>query len=524
MSRAARTTSRAGMLPQPSSTRALGSASLSVLSFGTPDPAGRMQDTPIVPVILSGGSGTRLWPLSRAMYPKQFVPGLNGAAASLLTTTLGRLTPEAGFARPIVVSNDAHRFLVRAHAALAGIAPEAIVLEPLARNTAPAIAVAALLAAQRDPATVLAVMPSDHVIPDAAGFREAVRRAADVAAGGRIVLFGIAPTMPHTGYGYIRKGAALADTQDAAFAVQRFSEKPDAATARRYLADGGYLWNSGIFVFRADAALDALARHASGVLAAAQGGLAGAREDLGFLRLDANAFAEAPSLSFDYAVMEKTDNAAILPLSTGWSDLGSWRSLWDAAPRDGDGNFVQGDVLTEDTTGCYIRSERALVSTLGVKDLVIVETPGALLVADKSRSEDVAVLVGRLRAAGRTEHAQHLRSYRPWGFCETLNVGPRFQVRLLHVEPGGVLSMQMHHHRSEHWVVVQGTARVTVDSAEKLVGENESVYIVATQWHRLENPGKVPLELIEVQIGTYLGEDDIIRRDDIYHRGDGETR
>ena len=478
----------------------------------------------ILPVILSGGSGTRLWPISRAMYPKQFVAGLNGEASSLLTATLGRLTPSAGFASPIVVCNNAHRFLVREHAALAGITPKAIVLEPVARNTAPAIAVAALIAAEQDPATVLAVMPSDHVIGDPNTFGNAVGSAAAVAAEGRIVLFGIEPASPHTGYGYVRKGASIAVGDDTAFEVESFFEKPDAETAERYLAEGGYLWNSGIFVFRADVFLAELERFDAAVLAAARAALDGATEDLGFQRLDAEAFAKAPSISVDYAVMERTDKAAVLPLRVPWNDLGSWGSLWSGAPRDADGNFVQGDALIEDTSDCYIRSEKALVSAIGVKNLVIVETPDALLVADKARSQDVSTFVARLKGAGRKEHEQHVRSYRPWGYFETLSSGPRFQVKLLHVEPGGILSHQMHHHRSEHWVVVKGTARVTVDGKETLVRENESVYIVATQWHRLENPGKVPLELIEVQIGTYLGEDDIVRRDDIYNRESDETR
>lgn len=480
----------------------------------------------IVPVILSGGSGTRLWPLSRSMYPKQFVAELNGEQTSLLTATLRRLSPKAGFAPPFVICSNDHRFLVREHAALADVVPDEIVLEPVGRNTGPAIAVAALLAARRDPECILAVMPSDHVIGDLAGFRDAMHRAAAMAAQGRIVLFGIEPTEPHTGYGYIRKGAPLSGSGGVGevFDVDSFLEKPDAETAGRYVADGKHLWNSGIFVFRADAILDEMARHAPEILVAARAAVEGASEDLGFLRLDAKAFATVPNISVDYAVMEKTTRAAVLPLSIGWSDLGSWGSLWDTAPRDAEGNFLQGDTLTEDTTGCYIRSESSLVSTLGVKDLVIVETPGAVLVADKSRSQDVPRLVARLKAAGRTEQDSHLRSYRPWGYFETLNVGPRFQVKLLHVKPGGVLSLQMHHHRSEHWVVVQGTARVTVDGVEKLVQENESVYIIATQWHRLQNPGKVPLELIEVQIGTYLGEDDIVRSDDVYRRQADETR
>lgn len=483
-----------------------------------------MSTTSIIPVILSGGSGTRLWPLSRSMYPKQFVSGLNGEKTSLLSAALARLSPDTGFSAPIVICNNDHRFLVREHAEQAGVELDTVVLEPVARNTAPAITVAALLAAKRDPEAVLAVTPSDHVIADAETFASAVRRAADVAREGRIVLFGITPTEPHTGYGYIRKGSPRSGDADTAYDVEGFYEKPNIETAERYVADGGYLWNSGIFVFRADTFLSEVARLDNRILAAARAALDHATEDIGFLRLEAPAFAKAPGISVDHAIMEKTDKTAVLPLSVGWSDLGSWSSLWEAAPHDENGNFIQGDALIEDTSNCYIRSESALVSTIGIDNLVIVETPDTVLVADKSRSQDVAHFVSKLKTAGRKEHEQNLRNYRPWGFFETLNIGARFQVKLLHVKPGGILSMQMHHHRSEHWVVVQGTARVTVDGAEKLVRENESVYITATQWHRLENPGKVPLELIEVQIGTYLGEDDIIRTDDVYNRAAEETR
>lgn len=482
-----------------------------------------MPSSPIVPVILSGGSGTRLWPLSRSRHPKQFVSGLNGQKTSLLSATLSRLSPDDGFAPPVVVCNDAHRFLVREHAAAAGAELDAVLLEPVARNTTPAIAVAALFLAQRDPATRLVVMPSDHAIEDTEAFVGTIRRAAEVAETDRIALLGIAPTEPHVGYGYIRRGDEV-DGFAGAFDVEGFYEKPSVEVARGYLEDGRYLWNGGIFVFRADTFLDDLARHNPAVLAAARAALEEAKEDLGFLRLGASSFATSPDISVDHAVMEKTDKAVVLPMSVGWSDLGSWNSLWETAPRDADNNFIQGDTLIEDTSGCYIRSETALISTIGVKDLVIVETPDTILIADKFRSQEVTKLVRRLKAAGRTEHEQHVKNYRPWGFFETLNVGSRFQVKLLHVKPGGVLSMQMHHHRSEHWVVVQGTAKVTIDGTEKLVGENESVYITATHWHRLENPGKVPLELIEVQLGTYLGEDDIIRSDDIYNRSDKETR
>lgn len=485
--------------------------------------ASASQATPaITPVILSGGAGTRLWPLSRSMYPKQFIPGLNGADASLLNQTLTRLPMDHGFAAPRVICNNAHRFLVKDEGERAGVKPRSIILEPVARNTAPAIAVAALDAAKDDPATILVVMPSDHVIRDVAAFQAAVRTAATIASLGRIVLFGIKPSSPNTGYGYIQRGAVLGGTQ--AFEVASFREKPDAITAEGYVANGDFFWNSGIFVFRADAMIEELERLQPDILSAAKAAFEKAEPDLEFLRLATSAFQAAPSISIDYAVLEKTKRAAVLPLDIGWSDLGSWSSLWETADHDGAGNFVRGSHVLEDTEDCYIHSERSLVATLGVKNLVIVETPDAVLVADKDRAQDVSKLVKSLQSQKRREQEQHIRNYRPWGFFETLSIGPRFQVKLLHVKPGGLLSMQMHHHRSEHWIVVQGTARVTIEGEERLVRENESVYIVATQWHRLENPGKVPLELIEVQIGSYLGEDDIIRSDDIYARAPEETK
>jgi mannose-1-phosphate guanylyltransferase/mannose-6-phosphate isomerase len=457
------------------------------------------------------------------MYPKQFIRFLDGEDANLLGATLRRLGADTGFAAPIIVCNNDHRFLVSDEAARAGIKPQAIILEPVARNTAAAVAVAALAALQQNADAVLAVAPSDHVVRDRAGFIESIKRAAAIAAAGKLVLFGIEPTQPHTGYGYIRRGAPLDET-GAAFAVDAFFEKPDRATAESYIAAGGYFWNSGIFVLGARKYLDELGQLAPDILEAAQAALANATEDLGFLRLDEAAFARAPNVSIDYAVMEKTKAAAVLPLNVGWSDVGSWSSLWEIAPHDEKGNAIQGDAILIDSTGCYVRSERSLVSTIGVKDLVIVDTPDALLVADKARSQEVSRLVAHLKQSNRTEHVQHLRNHRPWGFFETLSIGPRFQVKLLHVKPQGKLSLQMHHHRSEHWVVVRGTAKVTIGDVEKLVQENESVYITATHWHRLENPGKVPLEMIEVQIGTYLGEDDIVRADDVYRRADSETR
>jgi mannose-1-phosphate guanylyltransferase / mannose-6-phosphate isomerase len=478
----------------------------------------------IVPVILSGGSGTRLWPLSRAMYPKQFIGFFNGKGNSLLGTTLRRLGADDSFAAPIVVCNDDHRFLVQDEVQRADVHPQAIILEPIARNTAPAIAVAALFASREDPEAVLAVMPSDHMVADDEGFVAGIRQAAGVAAKGRLVLFGIKPTEAHVGYGYIRQGRAL-NGAGGGFAVDAFAEKPDRERAEEYLAAGDYLWNSGIFVLHARTFLKELERLAPAILDAARQALGKATEDLGFLRLDKASFADSPQISVDYAVMEKTNAAAVLPIDVGWSDVGSWASLWKVAPnRDVSGNVVEGDALLLDTSNCLVHSQGALVATIGVHDLVIVDTPDAVLVADKSRTEEVSKLVALLKQSNRKEHQQHLRNYRPWGYFETLSIGPRFQVKLLHVKPGGKLSMQMHHHRSEHWVVVRGTARVTIGETEKLVQENESVYITATHWHRLENPGKVSLEIIEVQLGTYLGEDDIIRNDDVYHRAPDETR
>lgn len=475
----------------------------------------------IVPVILSGGSGTRLWPLSRAMYPKQFITGLNGKADSLLAATLKRLPSTPPYSAPMIVCNNAHRFLVREDLERAKTSAQAILLEPEARNTAPAIAIAAMAAAETNPEAVLVVMPSDHVIDDQARFQAAIEAAAALAQDGHIVLFGIAPSSPNTGYGYIRRGEALVGSD--AYRVQSFTEKPDQATAEGYLAAGCYFWNSGIFVFKASTLIDELGLIAPAILDAARAAYDAAEPDLEFLRLDRAAFASAPSISIDYAVIEKTSRAVMLGLEMAWNDLGSWSSLWDTAPHDADGNFANGEAMLRDTQNCYIHSEKALVSTIGVRDLVIVETPDAILVADKSKAQDVGSLVQALSDAGRREREQHVRSYRPWGFFETLNLGGRFQVKLLHVKPGGLLSLQMHHHRSEHWIVVQGTANVTIDGVERLVRENESVYITATQWHRLENPGNVPLELIEVQIGSYLGEDDIIRSDDVYARSVDET-
>jgi mannose-1-phosphate guanylyltransferase/mannose-6-phosphate isomerase len=475
----------------------------------------------IVPVVLAGGSGTRLWPLSRAMLPKQFVRFFGGESASFLEATLKRLTD---FAPPLIMCNNDHRFLVREAVERIGIAPRSIILEPVARNTAAAIAVAALYLERHEKDAILAVLPADHLLTDEKQFSDHVKRAADLAARGKLVLFGIKPTEAHTGYGYIRRGAPLDGCNGSAFAIDAFFEKPSRVLAEHYVAVGGYQWNSGIFVMGVEAFIGELALREPAVLEAARAALADAKEDLGFLRLDRQALAAAPDVSVDRAVMEKTSAAAVLPFDGGWSDIGSWSSLWEVSRRDKSGNYAYGEVLLEDTSDCYVHSEKALVATLGVHDLVIVDTSDAVLVADKSRAQDVSKIVARLRRSNRREPEQHLRNLRPWGYFEPLSIGPRFQVKLLHVKPGAKLSLQMHYHRSEHWTVVQGTARVVVGGAERFVGENESVHITATQWHRLENPGKVPLEVIEVQVGSYLGEDDIMRSEDVYHRSPDETR
>lgn len=471
------------------------------------------------PVILSGGAGTRLWPLSRALYPKQLL-ALTSERSMLQETAL-RLGPDQGFAPPIVVCNDDHRFIIaeQLRALDAGIGE--LILEPVGRNTAPAAGVAAALLADTDDAAIMVVLPADHVIGDVEGFRAAVGRAVPLARRGRMVTFGITPSSAHTGYGYIKRAAARAD---GAFAVEAFVEKPDAKTAADYLADGGYFWNSGMFVFSARTYLDELARFHPEMAANCRSAVRDGRRDLDFYRLDAERFSGCISQSIDYAVMERTDKAVVIPVDIAWNDVGSWGALWEIGERDEAGNLLVGDVIAHDVKNSYVRAEHALVAAIGVRDLMIVETADAVLVAPRDRGEEVKEIVAALKASGRGEHETHLVHYRPWGSFETLDLGSRFQVKRLVVKPGERLSLQLHHHRAEHWVVVAGTATVTRGEETVLLSENQSTYIPIGMRHRLENPGMVDLEVIEIQSGSYLGEDDIVRFDDIYNRDPSETK
>jgi len=467
------------------------------------------------PVILSGGSGTRLWPMSRRLLPKQFLPLVSNR--TLLQETVLRMQGFDGARAPIVVSNDEHRFLVAEQMREIGVKPEVQILEPVGRNTAPAIAVVALHVQSRYPDASMLVLPSDHLIRNVPAFHAAIAEALPLAAGGSLVTFGIVPRGPVTGYGYIERGDPVRGSERS-FRVRRFVEKPDLETARRYFSSDRFFWNSGMFALRPRRFLEELQRFRPEILAAAKAALEAGKHGLDFLRLDSTAFAACPSDSIDYAVMERTSASAMVQADIGWSDVGSWMALWEAGDQDASKNVVRGDVDLREASGCYVRAEHRMVAALGVRDLVIVETDDAVLVADKSRSQEVKEVVETLAREARTEHVSHSRVYRPWGYYESIDAGERFQVKRIMVKPGEALSLQMHHHRAEHWVVVSGTARVTRGDEVKLLSENESTYIPIKTKHRLENVGEVQLFLIEVQSGSYLGEDDIVRFEDRYHR------
>jgi mannose-1-phosphate guanylyltransferase / mannose-6-phosphate isomerase len=471
----------------------------------------------LTPVILSGGAGTRLWPLSRELYPKQLLP-LTGTR-TMLQQTLLRLDGLATTA-PVIVCNEAHRFLVAEQLRQLRIEPRATILEPFVRNTAPAIALAAHAALKGHAAQanaldpVLLVLPADHVIRDIPAFHAAMRAALGAADAGQLATFGVIASTPETGYGYIQRGAK----SGGAFRIARFVEKPDAERARQFLASGDYYWNSGMFMFRARRYLEELTRYAPEIARVCEAAFAASKADLDFTRVDARIFETCPADSIDYAVMEKTGEAVVVPMDAGWSDVGSWSALHAASDPDAQGNVSHGDVVTEDTHGSYLHSQSRLVAAVGLKDHVVVETKDAVLVAPRARVQDVKKLVQQLKKDGRYEHALHREVFRPWGSYDSLGAGPRFQVKLLRVKPGAVLSLQLHHHRAEHWVVVAGSARITRGDEVFMLYENQSTYIPVGVKHRIENPGSIVLEIIEVQSGSYLGEDDIVRFEDRYGR------
>jgi len=474
------------------------------------------------PVILSGGSGTRLWPLSRQAYPKQFLSLLG--EQSLLQATACRvqgLDGDIELLAPLVVCNEDHRFLVAEQLREVGQLPAAIILEPAGRNTAPALTLAAL-AARRDGADpVLLAMPADHVIGDAEGFRDRIHAAAPLAAAGDVITFGIVPDAPETGFGYIQVGAPLQGSE--ACVLDRFVEKPDLATAEAYLASGDYLWNAGIFMLRASRWLTLIERFRPDMLSACEAATAAGQADLDFCRVDEERFLACPSDSIDYAVMEPLSAAAderalVLPLDARWSDIGAWSALWAVREQDDAGNACHGDVMVVEACNNLLHADRRMIAAVGVDNLVVVETADAVLVTTRERAQEVKQIAEQLKATGREEHRFHKRVHRPWGAYEGIDEGDRFQVKRLTVNPGASLSLQMHHHRAEHWIVVRGTARVTRGDEVFLLAENQSTYIPLGERHRLENPGSVPLEIIEVQSGSYLGEDDIVRFDDVYKR------
>jgi mannose-1-phosphate guanylyltransferase/mannose-6-phosphate isomerase len=466
----------------------------------------------LVPVILSGGAGTRLWPLSRELHPKQLLV-LTGKRTMLQQTALRLEGLET--AAPIVVCNEAHRFLVAEQLRQLALTPQAIVLEPVGRNTAPAIALAAHAALRLSAGEpLLLVLPADHVIRDTVAFHKAIRMALPAAEQGRLVTFGIVPRSPETGYGYIHRGEAAGEV----YGIAGFVEKPTLERAREFVASGDYYWNSGMFMFRARRYLEELERWAPDMARCCRAAYESGKADLDFTRVDAKSFAACPGDSIDYAVMEKTADAVVVPLDAGWSDVGSWAALHEASDLDAEGNVARGDVLVEASSGCYLYSESRLVAAVGLKDHVVVETKDAVLVAPKDRVQDVKKLVQRLKEQGRYEHSLHREVFRPWGSYDSIENGQRFQVKRLKVNPGATLSLQMHHHRAEHWVVVSGTARITRGDEVFLLEENQSTFIPIGVKHRIDNPGKIALHIIEVQSGSYLGEDDIVRFEDRYGR------
>jgi mannose-1-phosphate guanylyltransferase / mannose-6-phosphate isomerase len=465
----------------------------------------------MTPVVLSGGSGTRLWPLSRGHYPKQFLPLVS--KNTMIQETLLRLNGLEGLQAPIAVCNEDHRFMMAEQLWEIGVKPKAIILEPVGKNTAPAVTLAALSAESKS--DVLLVLPADHVISDISAFHKAAQQAEKLAQEGYLVTFGIVPTHAETGYGYIMKDTTKVGN---AFKVEAFVEKPDMATAKNYVKSGDYLWNSGMFAFTAGNFLQELEKFNPEMLSACQQALSAAKTDLDFTRLDKTIFSTCPADSIDYAIMEKTGKSVVIPLDAGWNDVGSWSALWDVTEKDETGNAISGDVMTVDTQNSYVYSEDKLVTVIGLENLVVVETKDAVMIAAKDRVQEVKAIVDQLKNLNRSEAQYHRKAYRPWGHYDSVDTGERHQTKRIVVKPGAKLSLQKHHHRAEHWVVVKGTALVTRGDEQILITENESTYIPLGTVHRLENPGVIPLEIIEVQSGSYLGEDDIVRIGDSYGR------
>jgi len=466
------------------------------------------------PVILSGGAGSRLWPASREFYPKPMLAMFG--ERTLLQDTATRLDAIDSLHAPVFVCNEGHRFLVAEQIRALDKETEAILLEPEGRNTAPALTLAALYLAEKDPGALMVVMPADHVIPDQASFTGVVEQGGDLANKGFLVTFGVVADKPETGYGYINRGDEIEDS--GCFSVNRFVEKPDADTAKSYVDSGDYYWNSGIFVMRADRWLEEIGKYQADILAACRVAVEQGRRDADFIRVDKDAFLASPSDSIDYAVMEKTDHAVVVPLETRWSDVGSWSSIWEVSERDDDGNVSRGDILTHETKNSLLMADKRCIAAVGLVDMIVIETADAVLVANKNCCQDVKAIVSKLKESDRDEYRFHSRVYRPWGDYEGIDNGSRYQVKRLTVKPGAQLSLQMHHHRAEHWIVVSGTAKVTRGDDMFILSENESTYIPLGTTHRLENPGTIPLEIIEVQSGSYLGEDDIVRFEDVYNR------
>ena len=479
-----------------------------------------MAATPLIPVILCGGTGTRLWPLSRASYPKQYWALSGDGESTLLQQTQQRLNGLDGLGSPLLICNEDHRFIVAEQMRQIDVEPNAILLEPMGRNTAPAVTVAALQATADGADPLLLVLAADHVIRDASHFRAVVEAGRRPAEEGRLVTFGIVPTAPETGYGYIEAAQPFSGGPLQDVPIARFVEKPDRATAETFLSTGRFTWNSGMFLFRASAMLAELERLSPEVVSCCRAALEQDTADLDFLRLEREAFAKCPNIAIDVAVMEKTELGTVLPLDAGWSDVGSWSALWETSDREGKGNVLQGRGISEGSRNCYLRSEHRLVVGLGVENLVVVETDDAVLIADRARAQEIKKVVKQLEADGSPEGKAHRKIYRPWGHYTSVVESSRWQVKRISVKPGASLSLQMHHHRAEHWVVVRGTAVVERDGEQQLLGENQSTYIPLGCRHRLSNPGKIPVELIEVQSGTYLGEDDIVRFEDRYGRSD----